>query len=146
MNKERLTEDLLKRLLAADSPEAYLDEGVTIDRELADYLVQLLEDRGMKRAEVARECGINGTQLYDIFAGKSKPGRNRAIMIAFGLHCNLRETQRLLRLAGCSELWAKNRRDAIVIWCIEHRFSRERCDDELWGLGERTLLGTGPMK
>ena len=31
MTGERLTEDLLKRLLAASSPEAYLEEGLTME-------------------------------------------------------------------------------------------------------------------
>ena len=70
--------------------------------------------------------------MYDIFAGKSKPGRDHAIMLAVGLGCNLRETQRLLRLAGVSELWPKVRRDAIIIWCIQHRYDRFQIDDELW--------------
>ncbi len=50
------------------------------------------------------------------------------------------KTQRLLRLAGVSELWPKVRRDAIVIWSIKEGLSREECDDELWRLGEKTLF------
>lgn len=60
--------------------------------------------------------------------------------------CNLREAQRLLRLAGVSELWCKVPRDAILIWCFEHGLSREEADDELYRLGEKTLLGTGPLR
>ena len=37
MTEERLTEDLLARLLAAASPKAYLDEGTTFDRSLSNY-------------------------------------------------------------------------------------------------------------
>ena len=55
------------------------------------------------------------------------------------------ETQRLLRLAGVAELWCKQRRDAIIIWCIEHGRSRSSIDDELWSRGEATLLHTGRL-
>ncbi|MDO4442348.1 MAG: hypothetical protein Q4B69_00515 [Slackia sp.] len=68
------------------------------------------------------------------------------IMIAFGLGCTFEETQRVLRLAGVSELWAKVRRDAIIVWCIDHGMTRAACDDELWSFNERTLLGTGPLR
>ena len=146
MQEEILTEDLLARLLTAEKPESYLDQGETIDRTLPDYLFELLEDRGMKRAEVVRGSGVNVTVVYDIFAGKSVPGRDRAIMLAFGLKCDLRETQRLLRLAGASELWPKVRRDAIIIWCINQGMTRSECDDELWRLGEKTLFGTGSLR
>ena len=56
------------------------------------------------------------------------------------LNCDLRETQRLLRLAGVSELWCKQRRDAIIIWCIEHGFDLTATDNELQRLGEQPLL------
>ena len=145
--EERLTEDLLERLLEASSPEAYLDaEGIEGNREFVDYLFERLGERGGKRAAVIRESGLNPTVVYDIFQGKSRPGRDHAIMLAFGLHCDLRQTQRLLRLAGVSELWCKQRRDAILIWCIDHGCTREQADDELFCLGEKTLLDTGCLR
>lgn len=140
MPKERLTEDLLARLLESKTPEAYLAQGETIDRELPDYLYSLLDARGMNRSQVARISCINTTFLYNIFEGKSKPKRDNALMLAFALGCDLRETQRLLRLAGVSELWPKVKRDAIIIWCIEHGYTREECDDELYRLKERVIF------
>lgn len=145
--EERLTEELLEKLLASSTPEAYLSSSdATVDRELPSYLFELLEGHGMKRADVIRASGINATVVYDIFQGKSRPGRDHAIMLAFGLRCSLREAQRLLRLAGASELWCKFARDAIIIWCFEHGLTREEADDELYRLGEKTLLGTGSLK
>ncbi len=145
MAEEKLTEDLLERLRASATPEEYLRVGDTIDRTLPEYLRGLLDARGLKRADVIRRSGLNATFAYDIFAGKSRPGRDHAIMLAFGLSCSLIEAQRLLRLAGVAELWAKDRRDAIVIWCLDRGRTREECDDTLWRLGERTLFGTGPL-
>ena len=143
--RERLTEELLERLFAAQTPEVYLDQGLTIDRELSDYLHELLVAKGLKRADVVRASGLNGTFVYDVFAGKRRLGRDHALMLAFGLGCDLRETQRLLRLDGVSELWPKLRRDAVIIWCVEHGFTRSQADDELYRLGEKTLFGTGPL-
>ncbi len=144
--QERLTEDLLARLLASPDPESYLEQGATIDRELPDYLNELLAEKGLKRADVIRASGVNGTVVYDIFAGKSRPGRDNAVMLAFGLQCTWREAQRLLRLAGVSELWPKVRRDAIVLWCLKSGLTREECDDQLYHFGERTLLGEEPRR
>lgn len=143
--KEVLTEDLLQRLLATNNVDDYLSTEDLSNRELVSYLFELLHARGIKRADVVKHSGINSTVVYDIFTGKSKPGRNNAIMLAFGLGCNLRETQRLLRLAGVSELYCKICRDAILIWCIDHGYSREEADDELFRLKEKTLLGTGSL-
>lgn len=144
--REHLTEDLLKRLLASSSIDAYLDEGEIVDQTLPSYLRCLIGERRIKRSDVARNSGLNPTVVYDIFAGKSRPGRDHAIMLALGIGCTLRETQRLLRLDSVAELWCKDRRDAIVIWCIERGMSRACTDDELYRLGEKTLLGTNPLK
>ena len=143
--REHLTEDLLKRLLASASIDAYLDEGETVDQTLPSYLRNLIDAHRIKRSAVARNSGLNPTVVYDIFAGKSRPGRDHAIMLALGLRCTLKECQRLLRLAGVSELWCKVRRDAIVIWCVEHGLTRAETDDELYRLGEKTLLATGGL-
>ena len=143
--RPRLTEDLLERLLSSRSIDAYLDETAPADRALVEYLNELLHVHGLKRAEVIRASGINATVVYDIFAGKSKPGRDHAIMLAFGLGCSLRETQRLLRQAGVSELYAKIRRDAIIAWCIDQGATRAEADDELFRFGEKTLLATGRL-
>lgn len=146
MPAERLTEELLERLLASSSPEAYLDERLTIDRQLKDYLHELLGEKGLRRSAVVRASGLNGTFVYDVFAGKSRLSRDNAIMLSFGMGCDLREAQRLLRLDGVSELWPKVRRDAILIWCVEHGLTRSEADDELWRLGEKTLLGTSSLR
>ena len=137
---ETLTEELLQRLLESSSPEAYLAEAALDNRELSDYLFDLLDEKNLTRAEVARGSAVNPTFVYQIFNGKRNVARDNAIKIAFGLHCTLRETQRLLRHAGASELWCKNRRDAIIIYCIEHGYDRARTDDELYRMGEPTLV------
>lgn len=136
---ETLTEELLQKLLQSASPEAYLADLPSYDRTLADYLGELLRERSLRRSEVIRRSGINATFGYQIFQGTRRPGRDNALALAMALGCNLRQTQRLLRLAGLSELWCKDRRDAIVIFCIAHGFSLQRCDEELYRLGEQTL-------
>ena len=137
---EPLTEELLARLLASATPEAYLSTGATSDRSFPDYLYELLERHGMTRAEVVRDAALNPTYVYQLFSGKRHPGRESALRVLLCLHCTLRETQRALRLAGVSELWCKNRRDAIIIFCVEHGYSLAQTDDELYRLGEPTLV------
>lgn len=89
--KEHLTEELLDRLLASASIEQYLDEGLVSARTLTDYLFDRMEAHDLRRADVVRASGLNATVVYDIFSGKSRPGRDHAIMLAFGLKCTLRE-------------------------------------------------------
>lgn len=138
--REALTEELLKRLLASASPEQYLEQVTTDDRTLADYLTDLIAEKGIKRAEVIRRSALNPTFAYQAFGGTRQLGRDNAIRMAFGIGCSLRETQRLLRHAGVSELWCKDRRDAIIIHCVDNGYTLVECDDELYRLGEPTLV------
>lgn len=140
MTRELLTEELLDRLISSPDIQSYLNQDSTNNQTLTAFLESLREANNMKRSAVARESGLNPTVVYDIFSGKSRPGRDHAIMLAIGLNCDLRETQRLLRLAGVSELWCRQRRDAIIIWCIEHSFDLAATDNELQRLGEQPLL------
>lgn len=146
MPRERLTGELLEQLLNAPTPEAYLEQNLTLDRTLPNYLEQLRAARGLKRSEIIRASDVNATFVYDVFKGKSRLGRDNAIMLALGMGCTLLETQRLLRLDGVAELWPKARRDAIIIWCINHGYTRLETDEELYRLGEKTLFGTSPLK
>ncbi|MBP3892842.1 MAG: helix-turn-helix transcriptional regulator [Atopobiaceae bacterium] len=135
-----MTEELLQRLLASATPEAYLEQSQTDDRSLSDYLLDLIDARGISRADVVRRSTVNSTFVYQVFNGSRHIGRDNAIKMALGIGCTLRETQRLLRHAGVSELWCKNRRDAIIMFCIDHGYSLAECDDELFRLGEQTLV------
>lgn len=140
MPTEPLTDELLQQLLQSATPEAYLAQADLPERSLPDYLFALLNEKNLHRADVIRASGLNATFAYQVFQGTRRIGRDHAIMLAFGLGCTLVETQRLLRLAGVSELWCKVRRDAIIIYCVDRGMTREECDDELFRLGEPTLL------
>lgn len=135
-----LTEELLERLLASSSPDAYLSQEEPGDCELSEMLRTLAKEKGISRTEAISATGLSAPYGYQIFAGTRHPNRDAAIMVAFGLRCSLVECQRLLKAAGVSELWVKRRRDAIILYCVSHGYSRERCDDELFRLGEETLL------
>jgi hypothetical protein len=52
---------------------------------------------------------------------------------------SLRETERLLRAAGASRLYVKDRRDAIIIFCLSKKASLQKANEELYSRGEATL-------
>ena len=135
----RLTAELLEQLLASATPEQYLARASLEERSLAEYAEAVREAHGLKKSLVIRASGLNPTFCYQIFEGTRRPGRDSAIMLAFGLGCSLVEAQRLLRLAGASELWSRNRRDAIIIFCIDRGCSLQKVNEELYRFGEKTV-------
>lgn len=136
---ERITEELLAELLASPSIEGFLDDNVTNEVTLSEYLQELLDKKGLKRAEVIRDANLNGTFGYQIFTGARGAGRDTVLQLAFAMGLTLRETNRLLQAAGVNGLYCKNRRDGIIIFCIEHSCSLQETDEELYRFGEETI-------
>ena len=47
--------------------------------------------------------------------------------------------QRALEAAGVSSLYSKDRRDAIIIFCLDRGCSLQKVNEELYRFGERTI-------
>lgn len=137
--EEPLTEDLLGELLASDDPVAFAERNAVSHRSLSAYLRQLLEEKGMARSQVIRDAGLNETFGYQIFLGQRNPSRNKVLQIAFAMGLSLREANRALRAAGVSELYCKDRRDAIVIFCLSRGCTLQEVQEELYRFGEDTI-------
>lgn len=136
---ERITEELLAELLASPSIEGFLDENATNEVTLSEYLQELLDKKGLKRAEVIRKANLNATFGYQVFTGARGAGRDTILQLVFAMELTLREANRLLQVAGANGLYCKNRRDGIIIFCIEHSYSLQETDEELYRFGEETI-------
>ena len=138
---ERETEEFVEDLKKARRATEFLDDHKFSDRTLSEYLNQLLEEKGLERKDVVKAAGINDIYGYDIFTSKKKrhPGRNYLISLAFTMGLTCRECDRLLKLADRSVLYPKNRRDAIIMFCLERHTTFDEVNMELYRRGEETL-------
>lgn len=137
--KEKLTDELLRELLEAPSAEAFLGSDQTVERTLSGYLNVLLESRGLKRSTVVRNASLNDTFGYQIFTGARGAGRNTLLQLAFSMGITLREANRLLQAGNQAQLYCKDRRDAIIIFCLDRGYSLQRVNEELYRFGEETI-------
>lgn len=136
---ERLTEELLAELLEAPTIDGFLDRNDLGHRTLSDYLDELLEQKHLRRSQVVRMANLNETFGYQIFTGQRNPSRDKVLQIAFAMALTLRETNRALEAAGVSCLYGKDRRDAIIIFCIDRGCSLQKVNEELYRFGEKTI-------
>ena len=137
--KEPLTNELLEELLSSPDPAKFASKNKITHRNLPDYLQQLLDEKGLSRPKVIAEAGLNATYGYDIFTGKKHPSRDKVLPLAFSMHCTLQETNRMLQAAGVNELYVKDRRDAIIIFSLEHGYTLMKTNEELYRFGEKTI-------
>lgn len=139
--KEPLTDELLEKLRNSSDPAIFTRDNKITQRSLPEYLQQLLDEKNLSRPRVVSEAGLNATYGYDIFTGKKRPSREKVLPLAFAMHCTLQETNRMLQAAGVNELYVKNRRDAIIIFCLEHGYSLMKTNGELYRFGEDPIDG-----
>lgn len=115
-----------------------------VDQPLSKYLCKLLDEKKLKRSEIVVRTGLDKAYVYQIFAGKRNPSRDKLITIAFGMKLSEDETQRMLRLSGYRELWPKDERDALFLFSIQHGKSLEDVHTELERCGLAPLAA--PVK
>ncbi|MDO4798015.1 MAG: XRE family transcriptional regulator [Coriobacteriales bacterium] len=140
MMDEPLTEKLLDELLSSPDPDCFLERYDVGTRDLSGYLQELLATHGLVRKDVVHAANLNETYGYELFIGKKRnPGRDKVLMLAFGMGLTLRETDRLLQVAGVSRLYCKDRRDAIIIFCLDRGISLQETNETLFSRGENVL-------
>ncbi len=121
----KTTEELRHEIKAATDIEDYLkgNEKELIKCTLSEHLNTLLSEKGIKKADVVRGSLLNRAYVYQIFSGEKTPSRNKLIAIAFGLGLSGAETQTLLKISGNRELYARDERDAIILFALQRNKS-----------------------
>lgn len=110
------------------------------NEDIPNLLNDLLNEKDINKATLAKRSGISEVYLHQIFAGKRNPSRNRLISLCFGLEASLDQTQDILKYGGCAQLYPKNRRDAIIIYGISHNVPLFEINDKLFTEDEEPLF------
>lgn len=140
---DKTTDELFKQLQNETNIEEYLSDcdGELMDLTVAEYLEEMLKKYNLEKSEVINKSKLNQIYGYQIFSGvKSSPSRDKLLQIVFGMGLELKEAQRLLKIAGVNELYPRGKRDSIIIFAINKRFTIIQCDDLLYDMGEKTIL------
>ena len=121
------TGDLMNRLTSTESHEE-LDQYLASIRDkypkdLSSYIKAILAEKGMSIADMQKRSCIDRTYIYQIMDGSKNPGRDKIIAMAVACRMTLPECQRALEIAQEGILYAKSRRDSVVIYAINKKMS-----------------------
>ena len=135
------TTALFSLLEQSHSLETFLNEHESDlpSPSIAEFLEYLLKRYQLSKQAVIRAANLERSNGYQIFNGYRTPRRNALLRIALGMHLSLEETQYLLKIALRGELYPRTRRDAAIIYCIQHQFSLLDTEIMLEQLGEELL-------
>lgn len=135
------TVQILKELENCDSFKAFYKENkeYIVKKELSAYLSELVEKKGIKKADVIRRSGLNESYAYQIFTGIRVPERRKLLCLAVAMELNLDEIQTLLKTSGYAQLYVKNEFDCIVIYGIINNLTVIEINSLLYDNGFETL-------
>lgn len=140
---KRSTDDLLEVIRNNPLERSIEDiQGEQINISLRDYLNDFFKTSGVKPSDVMKRTGLNKSYFYALLDGtKVNPSRDVLIRLCFGFEMSLDEAQKFLKTFGAAMLYARNRRDSIIIHAIENKLSIVQCDCNLYDYGQKPFSG-----
>ena len=105
-----------------------------------EYLMGLMDDRGVTPAALGRAMLLERTHAYQLFNGIRVPTRKHILLIAFILKLNVDETQRMLKIAGRAELYPRKHYDAVILYALNNGMSLDNANELLAQSGEIPLI------
>lgn len=135
------TTEMLEQLKVAESLNDYLEDNdeQLIDSTMSTQLEAALAETGLTKADVLRRAEINDIYGYQLFTGNRKPSRDKLIALCVGMELTTERTQQLLKATGFAPLYAKNKRDSIIFFGIQHKQSVFEINNALYEHNEKTL-------
>lgn len=139
--RNKPTDKMLEQLLSTNDIDAYFKEnsGYFVDYSVAEYLTYLTEHMNIQKSAVIKKAELNEIYGYQIFSGKRIPSRDKLLCLAIGMGLNLDGVNKLMKIAGYAQLYAKSTRDSVIIHSIANGKSVMDTNAALYNAGEDTL-------
>ena len=123
----------MENLKTGDSITSFFEDNPLdfVSCSFRDLIKPVIQARKISSASMIKDSGINRRYYFDILSGKKNPSRNYVIRILLALKLTIQDAQWTLRAAGYSQLYVRNRRDAVIIYAFEHSISIKTCNEML---------------
>lgn len=131
---EKNTDTLQQELMSTNNLDRFLTENDASFRNvpLQEAIQRIFDEKGMSKAQLAKQSGISEVYLHQLFSGRRFPSRSRLLCLCFGLDATVDEAQSLLQQARHAPLYSRDRRDAIIIFALSHHMTLFEVNDKLF--------------
>ena len=131
---EKNTDPLQQELMSTNNLDRFLTENDASFRDvpLQEAIQRIFDEKGMSKAQLAKQSGISEVYLHQLFSGRRFPSRSRLLCLCFGLGATVDEAQSLLQQARHAPLYSRDRRDAIIIFALSHHMTLFEVNDKLF--------------
>ena len=110
-----------------------------LDEDIRAFFDELLYETGQKKSEIIQKANIPRTYGYQLMEGRRRGKRDYYLLIALAMSLDLKTTQRMLSVAQCGALHPLIKRDAAIVFAINHHYDTERTYDFMCTLGLEPL-------
>lgn len=138
-----LTDELLNDIVSSHRVDSLFVKKLDSDKDLGTFLSEKLGEKGLRKIDVIKKSQVNETFGYQIFSGSRRPSRNYILALCFAMGLEIHDMRLALCYGDAGDLYAKNRRDAIILFCAGHGYDLVRADEELYRYGEETITDAG---
>ncbi|MDR1237927.1 MAG: hypothetical protein LBK28_06780 [Propionibacteriaceae bacterium] len=135
MADRELDSQRMLNLLKEDRfPDSKWDEDF-LDPDIRDFFDDLFRETMQRRSAVIRDANISRTYGYQLMDGNRVGSRDYYLSIAVAMKLDLRTTQRLLAVTKSGGLHPLIKRDAALIFAINHSYDTAKLYDFMKSLG-----------
>ena len=112
--------DILKGDQFPETGAGFLGEDVRA------FFDTILDEKKLRKSEVIRKANINRIYAYQIMTGRRLGKRDYYLRLALAMGIDLRTTQRLLAITQRGALHPLIKRDAAVIFALNHGYDPDK--------------------
>lgn len=135
------TEKILNQLGGDQSFTEILNENKDsfFYKSIGQYILDEIQKQNTTKAKVIKQSGINKRFFFHIISDNKRPSRRYVIRIFLALKLDLKDIQWYLKACDYPQLYARDKRDAVIIYCINHKISVPECNTMLNKVGLENL-------
>lgn len=139
--QQKSTQELFDALSGTADLNRFLEENRNQfdPRHLSEFLQQYMREKGVKRGDVIRASQLNEVYAYQILNGTKEPARDKVICLLLAIGITVQQAQTLLKVCGYAPLYAKDKRDCVLLYAVEHQWSVLQTNIELESRGWKEL-------
>ena len=133
INKNRLDTQRMQEMLKGDMFPQNWDD--FLDDSIRVFFDELLNETGQKKSEIIRNANLSRVYGYQLMEGRRRGKRDYYLLIAIAMSLDLKTTQRMLAVAQYGALHPLIKRDAAIIYAINHGYDNIKTYDFIFSLG-----------
>ena len=107
--------------------------------DFVSYLEACIKKQNMTKNKVINNTNMQKNYAYQICSGIKKGSKDKIVQLAIAMHLDLHDTNNLLSLSNNGSLYPKVKKDAILIYAINHGYNLYKTNEMLLDQGFEIL-------